>query len=339
MAWPVVGKTFTPAAFKDYVDSLTWGDGFRPQFLTLHNTAVPSLAQRPAGFTRQHILNLQNYYQGLGWGGGPHLFIDDKQIWVFNDLTKRGTHSPSWNATAIGIEMLGDYECESFTSGRGQQVRANTVRAMAALNNKLGFTADAFRFHIEDTKSNHACPGKLCRCERAALVAEIEATMSGAAEPTGVPVALVGEEDTNGHLSIPAADPPALQPTSATGGLTGRVSGWLDTSDRNYAIIKRLADQGSRIGSTLSRGASWFWRLVLGVGGGGAAVSQLADTSEKGAAGLFVGWVERHPFLFVGICLSIILALVYFFVLRPAIKFLVTAYKDGRYKPGKRVTT
>lgn len=183
MAWPVIGKAFAPAEFKAYVDSLTWGDGFRPQFLALHNTAAPSLAQRPKGLTYQHIRNLQGYYKGLGWGGGPHLFIDDVHIWVFNDLTKRGVHSPSWNGTALGIEMLGDYDRESFTSGRGLKVRANAVAAMAALNLKLGLAAGSFRFHIEDKRSDHACPGKLARCERAALVAEIEATMADYAEP------------------------------------------------------------------------------------------------------------------------------------------------------------
>ena len=184
MAWPVVGKAFSPAAFKDYVNGLKWDGGFRPQFLALHNTAAPSLAQRPTGLTRQHIKNLERYYRDeRNWNGGPHLFIDDKQIWVFNDLTKVGVHSPSWNRVALGIEMLGDFDKESFCEGRGARVRANTVAAMAALNNKLGFDADGFRFHIEDKASNHACPGKLARAEREALVAEIEAAMAADAAP------------------------------------------------------------------------------------------------------------------------------------------------------------
>ena len=155
MAWPVVGRAFTPSAFKAYVDGLTWDGGFRPVGIALHNTASPSLAQRPAGLTFQHIKNLEAYYRDQrNWNGGPHLFIDDKQVWVFNDLTKMGVHSPSWNRSHLGIEMLGDYSCESFTDGRGAKVRANTVAAMAALNRKLGFAAGDFRFHVEDKKSD-----------------------------------------------------------------------------------------------------------------------------------------------------------------------------------------
>ena len=83
MAWPVIGRAFSPSAFKAYVDGLEWNKGFHPKFLALHNTASPSLAQRPAGLTHQHILNLQNYYRAeRNWNGGPHLFVDDKQIWV-----------------------------------------------------------------------------------------------------------------------------------------------------------------------------------------------------------------------------------------------------------------
>jgi hypothetical protein len=197
MAWPVVGLAFSPAAFKAYVEGLRWDGGFRPQFLALHNTAAPSLAQRPTGLTRQHIKNLERYYRDdRNWNGGPHLFIDDKQIWVFNDLTKIGVHSPSWNRVALGIEMLGDFERESFTEGRGAKVRANTVAAMAALNNKLGLSADGFRFHIEDKASNHACPGKLARAEREALVAEIEAAMAeDAAPPAKVATADINPKD------------------------------------------------------------------------------------------------------------------------------------------------
>ncbi len=183
MAWPIVGKAFSPAEFEAYVKGLTWDKGFGPQFLVVHNTAAPCLADRPKGLTKTHIKNLETYYKspkpkGCGWAGGPHLFIDDKQIWVFNPLTERGVHSPSWNSNAIGIEMLGDFDKESFTEGRGRKVRDLTVLAMAILNNRLGFAPAAFKFHIEDKKTNHACPGKLARAERAALVFEIEAAMA-----------------------------------------------------------------------------------------------------------------------------------------------------------------
>ncbi len=179
MAWKgIVGQAFTVDAFDDYVQKLEW-KAWKPSFIVVHNTAVPSLAQRPDGFLKAHMRNLETYYRdNRGWSAGPHLFIDDRVIWVFTPLTTPGVHSPSWNSVSIGIEMLGDYSKESFTSGRGLAVRQNTVRAVAALSLKHGFRPDSWKFHIEDKKSNHACPGKGARDERAKLIAEIASAMS-----------------------------------------------------------------------------------------------------------------------------------------------------------------
>ena len=174
----IVASHFSPTMFVPYVAKLRW-TSWKPSFLVLHNTAVPSLAQRPNGLSIAHIRALENYYANeKGWSAGPHLFIDDHGIWVFTALTTTGVHSPSWNGTAIGIEMLGDYARESFTSGRGLEVRRNTVAAMAALNNVLRFEPGAFRFHVQDHRSDHDCPGILARAERGNLVAEIAVEMT-----------------------------------------------------------------------------------------------------------------------------------------------------------------
>lgn len=187
MAWKgIVGKSFSPKEFAKYVDSLDWKD-WKPKFIVVHNTAVPSLAQRPDGFTSQHIRNLETYYRDTQkWHAGPHLFIDDKQIWVFTPLTTPGTHSPSWNGTAIGIEMLGDFNKESFTAGRGLKVRENTVWAIAKLSARLDFGAAEWRWHLEDPKTTHDCPGKNARNERAAMVREVIADMHPTMRPPGL---------------------------------------------------------------------------------------------------------------------------------------------------------
>ncbi len=156
----IVGTSYSPQDFDTYVRSLSWTN-WRPRFIVLHNTAVPSLAQRPNSLTHQHILNLERYYRDeMGWSAGPHLFIDDKQIWVFTPLTTSGVHSPSWNSTALGVEMLGDYEREAFNSGRGLKVRQNAVSAMASLSAVLGLDPTTMRLHKEDPATTHACPGK-----------------------------------------------------------------------------------------------------------------------------------------------------------------------------------
>ena len=160
MAWKgIVGKSFSGAEFEAYCHTLQW-TGWRPSFIALHNTASPTLAQRPNGLTRQHIKNLEGYYRDdQGWDAGPHLFVDDKQVWVFTPLTLSGVHSPSWNQIALGVEMLGNYATESFETGRGLKVRKNAVTAIATLSAILGLDPTHMKLHREDPATTHACPG------------------------------------------------------------------------------------------------------------------------------------------------------------------------------------
>src|SRR5262245_39930043 len=155
----IVGESFSPEEFDRYCHTLQW-TAWRPSFIALHNTASPSLAQRPNGLTKQHIKNLEAYYRDeKGWKAGPHLFVDDKQIWVFTPLTVSGVHSPSWNKLALGVEMLGDYDSEAFDSGRGLKVRKHAVAALATLSAVLGIDPASMKLHREDPATTHACPG------------------------------------------------------------------------------------------------------------------------------------------------------------------------------------
>lgn len=159
----IIGNSYTPAKFDTYCHGLQW-TAWRPSFIVLHNTAAPSLAQRPKGFSKQSMNAFVNYYRDTkGWKAGPHLFIDDKLIWVFTPLILSGTHSPSWNKVALGVEMLGNYETESFSTGRGVKVRKNTIAALATLSAILGLEAGTIRIHREDPLTTHACPGKNVR--------------------------------------------------------------------------------------------------------------------------------------------------------------------------------
>jgi hypothetical protein len=159
----IVGRSFKPREFDAYCNSLQWIN-WRPSFIVLHNTVIPSLVQRPNGFTIQHIQNFEKFYRdNQKWSAGPHLFIDDKQIWVFTPLTTSGIHSPSWNSSSLGIEMLGDYSKESFLSGRGLKVRQNTVAAIKILTSVLGLDPISMKLHREDPLTTHACPGSAVR--------------------------------------------------------------------------------------------------------------------------------------------------------------------------------
>jgi N-acetylmuramoyl-L-alanine amidase CwlA len=162
MAWKgIVGINFSPDEFDSYCHGLRW-TAWRPSFVVLHNTSSPSLAQRPNGFTKQHILNLEKYYRDeMHWSAGPHLFVDDKQIWVFTPLTLSGVQSPCFNKISLGVEMLGEYETEAFDSGRGLKVQHNAVAAFATLHAVLGLSPDTIKLHKEDACTTHkTCPGK-----------------------------------------------------------------------------------------------------------------------------------------------------------------------------------
>ena len=197
----IVGKSFTADAFDAYGHTLHW-TAWRPSFIVLHNTALPSLAQRPAGFTMAHIQNMVSFYRDVqGWDSGPHLFIDDHQIWVFTPLIVSGTHSPSWNKLSLGVEMLGDYEHEAFDSGRGLLVQHNTVAALATLSAVLGLDPQTLRLHREDSLTTHAtCPGK--NVSKPAVIQAVQDLLA-ARHP--------GE-----HIIQPAASPHAATPPAAT---------------------------------------------------------------------------------------------------------------------------
>lgn len=167
MAFRIDGRPMTVAQFAAHVAAMTF-PAWRPSGIAVHNTANPSLyplkghgSWHGASITpAQRVKNLAAYYSGLGWRAGPHLFIDDEFIWLFTPLNQPGVHSPSWNGTKIGIEMVGDYDVEAFSSGPGAKVRANTVAALAILHAKLGLDPNSIKLHKEDPRTTHACPGR-----------------------------------------------------------------------------------------------------------------------------------------------------------------------------------
>ena len=160
MHWKgIVGEAFTPETFKEYVNTLDFSD-WTPNFIVLHNTGEPCLENRPNGFTHKNLSGLERYYRDeKGWSAGPHLFVDDYQIWIFTPLTETGVHSPSWNSVSWGVEMLGDYDSEEFDTGRGALVKANTVAAIAILSKAANIDPDTMRLHREDKATTHHCPG------------------------------------------------------------------------------------------------------------------------------------------------------------------------------------
>jgi len=156
MNWKgIVGQGFSPDDFAAYVSQLSF-TGWRPGFVVLHNTGVPTFAQwhNVSGTTRMQ--NLQTYYRDTQhWSGGPHLFVADDFIWVFTPLTVPGVHSPSWNSVSWGVELVGDYATETLSSA----LRVNAISALATLHGALGLNPQSLKLHREDPLTTHLCPG------------------------------------------------------------------------------------------------------------------------------------------------------------------------------------
>jgi hypothetical protein len=218
MAVPFVGKRMTRKEFADYLDSLKFSS-FNPTFVTLHHTASPSLAQRPNGFTAQHLQNLLHYYQNtLGWNGAPHVFVDDQGegIIVFQRMDKRGVHAASFNNKSWGVEMLGYYDTESFDTGRGKLVRDNAMHALALMCERLDVNADTIKFHRDDPKTSKTCPGT--KVKKAYVVNAVQEIINGhdanenAEDYSEWTVIVPGKEDwtnnrvTNGSVIARAKD-------------------------------------------------------------------------------------------------------------------------------------
>lgn len=156
-----VGRGFSLADFAEYLAGISF-ELWKPDLIVVHHTAAPSLVQRPNGFEPQHMHNLAHFYAiERQWSAGPHLFVDEDQVWVFNPVDRPGIHAVSFNRTAIGIEMLGDYDTEDPTTGRGLHVIETTCKAIHLLCRKIGIgPASSLRFHRDDPRTSKTCPGR-----------------------------------------------------------------------------------------------------------------------------------------------------------------------------------
>jgi len=172
----IVGQQFSTETFAAYAKKVIAAAKWRGRFVVLHNTGDPTLAMRPDGLTRQHIANLQAYYERQKWHAGPHLFVDQNGVWVFSPLDAPGVHSPSWNAVSYGVEQLGDFDTEAYDSGPGALVRANAIAALAAIHAASGIDSATLRLHREDPATTHRdCPGERCAREVEAIKAQVHA--------------------------------------------------------------------------------------------------------------------------------------------------------------------
>ncbi len=164
MGYEISDKRWLPAEFEAYLQGRPrpdWCDG-----ICYHHTAFPDLAMRPAGLTEKHQRNLRHYYEKVkGWSDGPHLFIDDDEIIGMSGLEDDGVHAIAFNRNFIGIEVLGNFDHEDPTSGRGADCWRTALDCGRMLLDWLGKSANdqTVKFHREDPRTSKTCPGKLVK--------------------------------------------------------------------------------------------------------------------------------------------------------------------------------
>lgn len=160
----IVKKSFTVDTFDKYIDTVVAKNMavWRPMGVVIHNTGKHSkwTATTTAAEAVQYMRNMSVTWDNAGWSSGPHLVIGPcGNIVCATPLWLRGTHSPSWNSTHWGIEMVGDFDFDPF----GNVQRDAVTIAIASLFQMLGRTPDdsSIKLHKEDPKTSHKrCPGK-----------------------------------------------------------------------------------------------------------------------------------------------------------------------------------
>lgn len=158
-----IGEGKRATEFGSYVQSYNFGR-IPPSWIVLHHTAIPSTlaARYPSGAVwdanesglsepqiyvkrKRQLDSLASYYHdGLGWTAGPHLFVDDRWIWLFTPMSAVGIHAKEGNSYgsganlhySIGIEVIGYYEHVTWDTATAANVRA----AVQALCTRLGIS-------------------------------------------------------------------------------------------------------------------------------------------------------------------------------------------------------
>jgi hypothetical protein len=145
----IVNRLLSLAEFRDYVSTYDFGT-LPANRLVIHHTWKPTQADW-AG--QRSINGLKAYYEGRGWGAGPHLFIAEDGIWLFTPMRKDGIHAGTLNPRSVGIEVVGDYDREVWSG----QTKTNALGAIKALMGQLGISQAQVFFHRD--VSPKTCPG------------------------------------------------------------------------------------------------------------------------------------------------------------------------------------
>jgi N-acetylmuramoyl-L-alanine amidase len=248
-----VGRALTREEFALYVKDYAFGP-IPPAYVVFHHTAIPSTRDAPwpadtaqwdaheGGLTEMQIkakrlaqlAKIRNFYaKEKGWDRGPHLFIDEKYIYLFTPMANIGIHAAEGNSTrvggklkyAIGVEVLGYYEKVVWP----EAVAGNVGFAVATLQRRLknfelraGERWSDLNSHRQWNKPS--CPGaaitasfytKVCQ-EAAALL-----DTAGAVKALSVHPRLLGAWQQSGGIWLKDKLTPGLPTHAAAVGTDG----------------------------------------------------------------------------------------------------------------------
>jgi hypothetical protein len=154
------GRALTAQEFAAYISTYDIGT-IPPDYVVIHNTAIPDASwaryrtdgttwwdRDEVGLSEAAIKNKRNkqldgirdYYKSLGWQTGPHLFIDERWIWLFTPLRLVGTHAKEGNSYtsggrlhySVGVEMIGHFARSTFHAQQSALLRS----ALTAIRNR-----------------------------------------------------------------------------------------------------------------------------------------------------------------------------------------------------------
>lgn len=217
---PIDGRVLTVDEVRADIAGKVFND-WKPSGGTLHNTATPSLG-RAEQFSIQHWSDMWvGFFKQKGWSGGPHYFCFPRnKVLCFTPITHRGVHSPSWNGTKFGVEMVADFDREDDDAGLGLEVKQAAVAVFAALYAKLGLDPEGIKMHYEDPATTHACPGRDLKKDE--FIHDVMGFMgSGGEHPGGTtppPTTVHPAEPQHGTVTVAVNDTLAMRDQSSQGG-------------------------------------------------------------------------------------------------------------------------
>lgn len=149
--------------FHDVVAPTLDKSGWKPQGAVLHNTGFMHWNIDGHGNPISHeqtVRNMSVDWVARHFTGGPHFLVTPEgNAMVVWKPWEPGTHSPSWNKTHWGVEMVGDFRTHEFPT----VMRQAAVKLLRIMHKTIGRSvADehSLQFHLEDPRTtHHDCPG------------------------------------------------------------------------------------------------------------------------------------------------------------------------------------